>query len=89
MCGIVGFVRREPADATWLREVLGGMMTALRHRGPNAAGAWSDPSGCVHLGHRRLSVLDLSALGAQPMLSVSGRTAVVFNGEIYILIIKQ
>ena len=83
MCGIVGFVRREPADATWLREVLGGMMTALRHRGPNAAGAWSDPSGCVHLGHRRLSVLDLSALGAQPMLSVSGRTAVVFNGEIY------
>jgi asparagine synthase (glutamine-hydrolysing) len=59
------------------------MTDAVRHRGPDDAGQWIDAAAGVALGHRRLSVLDLSPAGSQPMKSSSGRFVVVFNGEIY------
>lgn len=59
------------------------MLGALAHRGPDASGTWLDESAGVALGHRRLSILELSAAGHQPMTSTSGRYVMVFNGEIY------
>lgn len=79
MCGIAGFVRREgvhPAD----REVLGRMMRAIAHRGPDDEGAWTGQG--AFLGHRRLSIIDVAG-GRQPIASEDGRIVVVFNGEIY------
>ena len=82
MCGIAGFL--DPtlaADAA--PSLLRRMTDALRHRGPDAEGQWQDTTLGLALGHRRLSIVDLSPAGAQPMLSASGRYVVVFNGEIY------
>lgn len=76
MCGIAGFVGR--GDQGDLRR----MVDALEHRGPDAEGFHSDESLGVHLGHRRLSIVDLDA-GQQPMWSVDNQLGVVFNGEIY------
>ena len=59
------------------------MAEALRHRGPDDHGTWADPDGRCALGHRRLSVVDLSPLGHQPMLSGDGRWVLAYNGEIY------
>jgi asparagine synthase (glutamine-hydrolysing) len=59
------------------------MMASQRHRGPDDAGCWIDTDGAVGLGHNRLSILDLSAAGRQPMWSGDGRRAIIFNGEIY------
>ncbi len=59
------------------------MRDTLVLRGPDGAGAWVDASAGIALGHRRLSIVDLSAAGNQPMLSASGRYVVAFNGEIY------
>jgi asparagine synthase (glutamine-hydrolysing) len=77
MCGIAG-VRAQGADG-----LAGAMVRALRHRGPDACGVWHDAPAGIALGHTRLSVLDLSAAGSQPMLSACGRHVIVFNGEIY------
>ncbi len=76
MCGIAGFVGRGDAG------VLRRMTDAIRHRGPDAEGHWSDESADVFLGHRRLSIIDLAG-GAQPMWTADGMLGVVFNGEIY------
>ena len=82
MCGIAGFW--TPAGLGRDAEsVLRAMTDAVAHRGPDDAGAWLDPEAGVALGHRRLSILDLSALGHQPMRSDDGRYLIVFNGEIY------
>jgi asparagine synthase (glutamine-hydrolysing) len=80
MCGITGFWASEHFSADAAR-VLQTMSDALRHRGPDGDGAWRD--GPVHLGHRRLAILDLSEAGRQPMLSASGRYAITFNGEVF------
>src|SRR5436190_10322035 len=85
MCGIAGFVNLDgaPADAS----VLGAMTDMIRHRGPDDRGTLclSLRGGIADtaLGFQRLSILDLSARGHQPMISPDGSTALVFNGEIY------
>ncbi len=84
MCGLAGFLdldRGQGADA--LRTTAGRMADALRHRGPDDAGVWADAEAGVALGFRRLSIIDLSAEGHQPMHSASGRYVLVFNGEVY------
>lgn len=80
MCGILALM--HPArnlPTSQLRFAL----DSLRHRGPDDLGVWRDEATGVALGHTRLSVLDLSVAGHQPMVSTSGRFAIVFNGEIY------
>ncbi|WP_277185477.1 asparagine synthase (glutamine-hydrolyzing) [Caballeronia sp. BR00000012568055] len=83
MCGIVGFV-----GGCWNADfhadlIIERMADAIAHRGPDDNGAWIDQQSQVALGHRRLSVQDISAAGHQPMPSASGRYVIVFNGEIY------
>ncbi|MCU0646917.1 MAG: asparagine synthase (glutamine-hydrolyzing) [Gemmatimonadaceae bacterium] len=81
MCGLNGFFgARLGADSL---AVVRRMADTLAHRGPDAEGAWVDEALGVGLGHRRLSILDLSPEGAQPMHSASGRYVTVFNGEAY------
>jgi asparagine synthase (glutamine-hydrolysing) len=84
MCGFAGvidFGRGTGEQA--LRVTVARMANTLRHRGPDDAGVWVDAAAGVALGHRRLSILDLSPAGHQPMVSPSGRYVIVFNGEIY------
>lgn len=80
MCGIAGVAKLrggiEPSKLNRMRDT-------LVHRGPDGAGSWISGCGQVGLSHRRLSILDLSAAGAQPMHSASGRYSISFNGEIY------
>jgi len=83
MCGIAGFWRPELGAATAHLPALARMTRSLAHRGPDADGHWIDLECGVALGHRRLSVVDLSPTGAQPMHSASRRYTIVFNGEIY------
>lgn len=82
MCGICGYVSRQRITT----EVLSVMNDTMYHRGPDDYGAvvFAEKDGYnVGLAHRRLSILDLSVNGHQPMCSVDGRLAVVFNGEVY------
>ncbi|HEV3324209.1 MAG TPA: asparagine synthase (glutamine-hydrolyzing), partial [Puia sp.] len=80
MCGIAGILSPNPAKITGER--LKKMTDAIAHRGPDGEGCWLSPSGLAGLGHRRLSIIDLSPAGAQPM-SCLGRYTVIHNGEIY------
>jgi len=82
MCGIAGFWSFPSTEAELLG-TLGRMTAALYHRGPDDCGLWGDPASGIGLGHRRLSIIDLSPQGHQPMFSSSGRYVIVFNGEIY------
>jgi asparagine synthase (glutamine-hydrolysing) len=79
MCGFFGYLShvRLPDG------VLADGVASLRHRGPDASGVWTDADRGVGLGHARLSILDLSPAGSQPMHSASGRYVIAFNGEIY------
>lgn len=79
MCGIAGFCN---LPHNW-RENIERMNNRMLHRGPDEGGVWSSDSCDVVLGHRRLSILDLTESGRQPMMSDSGRYVIVFNGEIY------
>ena len=83
VCGVAGiFQHGGPLAASSAADVA-RMAASLHHRGPDDAGRWLDTAAGVALGHQRLSVLDLSPSGHQPMLSASARYVVVFNGEIY------
>jgi asparagine synthase (glutamine-hydrolysing) len=83
MCGIVGAMRfRSPGMAIGAPYIT-RMREAMRHRGPDGSGIWTSPDASVGLGHRRLSIIDLSPAAAQPMADDSGRLHIVFNGEIY------
>ena len=64
-------------------ECIKNMCDAIEHRGPDSYGYWSDKELGIHLGHRRLSIIDLSVAGNQPMQTQDGRLVIVFNGEIY------
>ena len=66
-----------------LEDLAWKMIAPLRHRGPDAGGVWTDAEAGVAIGHRRLSIIDLSPAGAQPMTSASGRYVLSYNGEIY------
>ena len=79
MCGIAGLWTRGSPDPALLTR----MATAIVHRGPDDAGVWIDSDAGLGLAHRRLSIVDLSPHGHQPMLSSDGRFALSFNGEIY------
>lgn len=81
MCGLTGISTAEDQASAGLRRRVQTMTAALFHRGPDAEGIWAEDG--VALGHRRLSILELSPAGAQPMHSVSGRYVIAFNGEIY------
>jgi asparagine synthase (glutamine-hydrolysing) len=84
MCGIVGvLVPAADVPEERLRATVSPMCDALVHRGPDADGVWTDASLGVALGQRRLAVVDLTPSGSQPMLSASGRTVIVYNGECY------
>lgn len=82
MCGLAGYLQlhgelRDPS------ETVARMAAEIVHRGPDDSGIWVDEAAGVALSHRRLSILDLSPAGHQPMASPSGRYVIVFNGEIY------
>lgn len=81
MCGIAGFLSTDSSPAP--EDILRRMTTAIQHRGPDDAGLWFDAAHGIGLGHRRLSIIDLSAAGHQPMASAGGRYQLVYNGEIY------
>lgn len=81
MCGIAGGFTLQNFDV--LCDALPHMTRAIAHRGPDADGHWFDAEAGIALGHRRLSILELSEAGAQPMISGSGRYVLVFNGEVY------
>jgi len=84
MCGIAGVLDLAGATtADELQSTARTMAAALRHRGPDDHGTWVDPAAGVAFGHQRLSIVDLSAAGAQPMCSSSGRYVLSYNGEIY------
>jgi asparagine synthase (glutamine-hydrolysing) len=82
MCGIAAifnYATGEPVK----RGQMGRMLTQMQRRGPDGSGEWYGPQDAVGLGHRRLSIIDLSSAGAQPMVSCDGTCIVTFNGEIY------
>jgi len=79
MCGIAGYVGKTFSPESCLSE----MINAINHRGPDDNGMWFDTNTGVGLAHARLSILDLTSAGHQPMLSISKNFAMVFNGEIY------
>lgn len=84
MCGIAGFAGPDlPGSKEQCESILDGMGQAILHRGPDAGGVWFSGEIGLGLSHRRLSIIDLSELGAQPMASESGRYVISFNGEVY------
>ena len=82
MCGIAGAFTTQSSDINAdLTPLVGRMISAIRHRGPDDSGVHEQ--GGIALGHARLSVIDLSAAGHQPMMTDDGQVRIVFNGEIY------
>lgn len=84
MCGITGFwdfthKNTQDEQASLLR----AMVKSLAHRGPNDSGLWQDEKVGLNFGHTRLSIIDLTKAGAQPMISKDGRYVLIYNGEIY------
>src|SRR5258708_39665094 len=82
MCGIAGFWQAKRGSEHSL-ETLNRMGTSLAHRGPDDSGTFHDGTTGIGLAFRRLSILDLSPEGHQPMFSASGRYVIIFNGEVY------
>jgi asparagine synthase (glutamine-hydrolysing) len=86
MCGFAGYLRfnyQSVHDSEELQSVVLRMAKAIAHRGPDDAGAWVDTQAGIALGHRRLSIVDLSPAGHQPMQLDEGRYVLAYNGEIY------
>jgi asparagine synthase (glutamine-hydrolysing) len=84
MCGIAGFLdTRSAVSSAEMNEVSAAMNRSLQHRGPDDDGIWIDVEAGISFVHRRLSIVDLSPAGHQPMVSADGRYVITFNGEIY------
>ena len=84
MCGIAGFIDpRLASDDVALSQRAHAMGDAIANRGPDASGIWVDDAFGLAFSHRRLSIVDLSEAGAQPMVSADGRWVICYNGEIY------
>lgn len=83
MCGLTGFLQANVLVSSQAYALAARMGERIAHRGPDDGGVWVDADVGIALAHRRLSVLDLSPAGHQPMVSASGRYVIVFNGEIY------
>ena len=82
MCGLAGYINYQGIDSG-AEGICHAMTSKLIHRGPDDTGTWLDLEHGIALGHRRLSIQDLSSCGHQPMESSSGRYVIVYNGEIY------
>jgi asparagine synthase (glutamine-hydrolysing) len=83
MCGITGFMQSRSFSGEMARVIASQMAERIAHRGPDDSGIWLDDIAGVAMAHQRLSIVDLSPAGSQPMISTSGRYVIVFNGEIY------
>jgi asparagine synthase (glutamine-hydrolysing) len=83
MCGLAGFLKAGALSPDDIHRDLVRMAATLAHRGPDDEGVWCDSQAGVALCHRRLSIIDLSPLGHQPMSSAGGRFTIVYNGELY------
>jgi len=81
MCGIAGILSAAPRQREWFDARIAPMTQSLAHRGPDASGLWT--TDLVSLGHRRLSIIDPSDAGRQPMHDDTGRFTLVYNGELY------
>jgi len=84
MCGIAGFLdykRKQGRDG--LIRIVTKMSDTMKRRGPDDSGSWCDENVSIALGHRRLSIIELSACGHQPMVSGNGRYVITYNGEVY------
>src|SRR3990167_2256160 len=84
MCGIAGFWNLQHhllSDS--LENIAKAMAHRVRHRGPNSSGTWCDSSQGIAFGHQRLSIVDLSSAGHQPMVSQTGHSVIAYNGEVY------
>lgn len=79
MCGIAGILSTKKVNV----ETISAMTDSIRHRGPDGEGQWLNAAKNIGLGHRRLSIIDLSQNGAQPMHYANNRYTITFNGEIY------
>jgi asparagine synthase (glutamine-hydrolysing) len=84
MCGIAGLLTFDSAHShQQLHHIAEAMNKSLQHRGPDDQGIWVDDDAPIALTHRRLSIVDLSPAGHQPMTSADGRYVITYNGEIY------
>ena len=83
MCGLTGFYIDESQSREETLELIRSMTASLSHRGPDASGEWIDENSLIAIGHRRLSILDLSSAGRQPMSFSKNNYAIAYNGEIY------
>jgi asparagine synthase (glutamine-hydrolysing) len=81
VCGIAGILREETSATVTNR--LAQMHRAIAHRGPDDQGVWQSPGGHAAFAHTRLSIIDLSSAGHQPMAIADGRFTITYNGEIY------
>lgn len=83
MCGIAGILNKGGTEREALLAKLDKLAVALKHRGPDDGGTWATPDGTAGFAHVRLSILDLSSAGHQPMHTPDGNLSITFNGEIY------
>ena len=83
MCGISGIIKDKKSNILGLENQIKKMTISLQHRGPDNSGIWIDADDGIALGHQRLSILDLTEAGNQPMVFSECKFVISFNGEIY------
>src|SRR5262245_27325925 len=83
MCGLTGFLRRAAPSAEDMDGLVRAMSDSLAHRGPDLGATWVEQATGIAFSHRRLSIVDLSPAGHQPMHSSDGRWVTIYNGELY------